>query len=322
MRILFLGSSEFAIPTFDSIMNDGHDIVVVVTQPDRARGRGRRTTPTPVKAAAQEAGIPVLSPESVNAPDVVDRIKEFNADLAYVAAFGQMIGRKVREICPAGIINLHPSLLPAYRGAAPIQWAVINGDRETGVTVMRLVKEMDAGPMLVQRRTAIAPDETAHELHDRLARIGCDAVREAIKAIEADPNLPGEPQDPAKVTFAPKLNKEDGHIKLDEPVEKLARRVCGLWSWPGAMCRFRSADGSRDEVVTLARAVPYEGKAVPAASPDDVGRVTDMMAVQGVDRELTILEIKPAGGKLMEWRAFVNGRHIQPGDRFLPIEPD
>lgn len=320
MRVLFFGSGEFAIPTFDSIAFDGHEIVAAVTQPDRARGRGKEPKPTPLKQAALDSGVEVISPENVNAPEVVARLKSFRADLGYVAAFGQKIGEELLTAFPAGMINLHASLLPAYRGAAPIQWAVINGDEFTGVTVFRLVEKMDAGPILMQRRTGIGQDETSDELHDRLARIGCDAVRESLKLLEADPKLPGEPQDASKATLAPKLRKSDGCIRFDMPVAKLASRICGLWSWPGAMCRFVSSDGKRDEIVTLARAVPYEGRTSPAATADDVGVVTPMMSVQTVDSELSILEIKPASGKLMTWQDYVNGRHVQPGDLFLPIE--
>lgn len=319
MRILFFGSSDFAIPTFASILNDGHQVLTALTQPDRPRGRGKHSTPTPVKAFAVEKGIPVITPEDVNVPDVVAHLKSVNADLGYVASFGQKIGPELLEAFPAGMVNLHASLLPAWRGAAPIQWSIINGDRETGVTVFRLVEKMDAGSVLVQRRTVINDDETAEELHDRLARIGCDAVRATLNILQEDPAAPGTPQDPDKVSRARKLKKADGCVTFDESVAKAAKRVCGLWSWPGAACRFVSTDGSRDEQVILARAVPYEGKPRPAASPDDLGRITDMMSVQCVDGELAVLQIKPAGGKLMDWRAFVNGRHVRAGDRFAPI---
>jgi methionyl-tRNA formyltransferase len=320
MRILFFGSGDFAVPTFDSIAHDGHEIVAAVTQPDRPRGRGKAPLPTPLKVVALEAGVPVISPENVNAPEVVSRLVSFEADLAYFAAFGQKIGRQLLEAFPVGIVNLHASLLPALRGAAPIQWSVINGDAETGVTLFRLVKRMDAGPIIIQRRTAIGTDETASELHDRLARIGCDAVREGLKLLEADPTLPGEPQDASRVTLAPKLSKADGRIRFDMPAKQLANRVNGLWSWPGATCRFKSADAKRDEIVTLARAVPYEGQICPAASPDDFGRITEVMAVQTPDREMTLVEIKPAGGRLMPWRDYVNGRRVKPGDRLCPVE--
>ena len=320
MRILFFGSGEFAIPTFDSLTNDGHEIVTVVTQPDKARGRGKTPKPTPLKAVALEAGAPVIDPPNVNEPEIVQHLKALGADLGYVAAFGQKVGPDLLTAFPAGMINLHGSLLPTLRGAAPIQWAVINGDAETGVTVFRLVEKMDAGPILMQRRTAIGTDETANELHDRLARIGCDAVRETIRLLEADPLSPGAPQDEQSVSLARKLKKSDGHIRFDRPVEKLSRRICGLWSWPGASCRFTSADGRRDEVVTLARAVPYEGTSSPAKTTADCGRITEVMGVQAIDGEFFILEIKPAGGKLLSWQDFVNGRHVRPGDRFLPIE--
>ncbi len=320
MRILFFGAGEFALPTFDAIRDDGHEILCAITQPDRPRGRGGAPSPTCVKSAAMAAGIPVISPANVNAPDIVAHLASLQADIGYVAAFGQKIGRELLDALPAGMVNLHASLLPALRGAAPIQWAVINGLIETGVTVFRLVEKMDAGPILIQRRTAIGDDETADELHDRLARIGCDAVRETLKLLEADPKAPGTPQDRARATLAPKLKKSDGRIRFDQPALALASRIRGLWSWPGGVCRFVSADGRRDEIVTLARAIPYEGRTAPARSHDDVGRITEIMSVQTLDSELAVLEIKPAGGRLMTWQDYVNGRHVKAADRFVSIE--
>lgn len=322
MRIIVFGSGEFAIPTFDMIVHEGHEVPAVVTQPDRARGRGKEPRPTPLKAAAMEAGIPVLSPENVNAPEIVAQLRAMNADLGYVAAFGQKLGAELLGLFPAGMVNLHGSVLPAYRGASPIQRAVMNGDEFSGVTVFRIVEKMDAGPMLIQRRTAIGADETSDELHDRLARIGCDAVRETIKLLAENPKHAGDPQDESKVTLAPKLKKSDGRITFDLPVQQLSSRICGLWSWPGAFCRFVSQDGKRDEMVTIARAVPYEGKSSPARSADQLGKVTDVMSVQAGDGEMMILEIKPAGSRLMSWQDYVNGRRVQPGDRFLPAETE
>ncbi|RIK66306.1 MAG: methionyl-tRNA formyltransferase [Planctomycetota bacterium] len=321
MRILFLGSGEFAIPTLRSITHDGHEVVAVISQPDKPRGRGKGVTPTPVKNEAMELGLPVLTPENVNAPEVVGRIRSLGAELAYVAAFGQKIGAELLGAFPAGIVNLHGSLLPAYRGAAPIQRAVMNGEEETGVTVFRLVEKMDAGPVLVRRRTGIGPDETADELHDRLSRIGCDAVRATLEILQKDPDIPGEEQDHARATMAPKLTKAEGRIHFNMPARKLAAIIRGLWSWPGANCRFQSADGRRDEIVTLARAVAYTIRTRPAESPDEVGRINDMMRVQAADADLEILQIKPAGGRLMDWQDYVNGRHVAEGDRFVPIEP-
>jgi methionyl-tRNA formyltransferase len=252
------------------------------------------------------------------------RLKSLSADLAYVAAFGQKIGRELLGAFPVGIINLHASLLPALRGAAPINWAIINGDDMTGVTVFRLVEKMDAGPVLMQRRTEIGDTETADELHDRLARIGCDAVRATLELLAAQPETPGTPQDAAKATIAPKLSKRDGHIRFDQTAATIADRICGLWGWPGASCRYVSADrrsaatgGRRDEIVTLARARRHEGDGAVSGEP---GRLTDILTVQTAAGELEILEIKPAGGRLMAWQDFVNGRHVAPGDSFISIE--
>lgn len=320
MRVLFLGTGEFAIPTLRSIANDGNEVVSVVSQPDKPRGRGKDVTPTPVKGEALELGLPVITPENVNAPEVVAHLKSLKADLAYVAAFGQKIGAELLSAFPVGIVNLHGSLLPAYRGAAPIQRAVMNDDEETGVTVFRLVEKMDAGPILIRRRTGIGPDETADELHERLARIGCDAVRATLDVLEKDPKTPGEEQDASKATMAPKLTKAEGRIRFDMPAAKLAAHIRGMWSWPGATCRFCSADGRRDETVTIARAVAYTIRTRPAVGPDEPGRVNDMMRVQVADADLEILQIKPAGGRLMEWPDFVNGRHVAEGDRFVPID--
>jgi len=317
MRIVFFGSSEFALPTFDSIRKDGHEIVLVVTQPDKVRGRGKETSPTIIKQAAVEASLPVITPVNVNDPQVVWQIRAAGADLAYVAAFGQKIGSELLSTFPVGIVNLHASLLPRWRGAAPIQWAVMSGDHETGVTIFRLVEKMDAGAVLMQRRTSIGDLETADELHDRLARIGCDALRATLELLRNQPRSPGAAQDESLVTLAPKLKKSDGHIDFNMPAEPLAHRICGLWSWPGAVCRFVSADGRRDEQVTIARARPYEAAGSQSGAP---GQLTDVLSVQTGQGDLEILQIKPANGSLMDWRDFVNGRHVMPGDRFAAIE--
>jgi len=321
MRIVFFGSGAFAVPTLESITFDGHEVPLVVSQPDRPAGRGRQAQPTPLKEAALAEGLNVITPQNVNAPEIVEQIRSCNADLGYVAAFGQKIGPELLfETFPAGMINLHGSLLPALRGAAPIQWSVINGDAEAGVTVFRLVEKMDAGALLMQRRTAIGEDETSADLHDRLARIGCDAVRETIKLLEADPKTPGEEQDLSLVTMARKLCKQDGHIHFDMPAKALASRINGLWSWPGARCEFQSADGARRVEVTLARVRPYEGQNATVDDDARLGTITDMMAIQARDGAVMPLEIKPAGKKLMSWQEFVNGRHVQAGDRFVPLE--
>lgn len=319
MRILFIGSGEFGVPTFRSLQSDRHEIVAAVSQPDRAAGRGKAIQPTPLRQFAESVGVRVLTPADVNATDVVAELRGLRVDLAYVVAFGQKIGPEILAMFPAGIINLHGSLLPAYRGAAPVQRAVLNGELESGVTIFRLVEKMDAGPILAQRRTAIAPEETADDLHDRLARIGCDCLRAAIDRLIANPADPGEEQDASRATMAPKLKKSDGWADFTLPVASAAARINGLWSWPGAAARFVSADGKRNEVVALARVRPAQ--ADPARTNTSPGALTDVLHVGCAAGELELLEIKPASGKLMDWRSFVNGRHVRPGDRFEPIEP-
>ncbi len=318
MRILFLGSGEFGVPTFRSLKSDGHEIVAVVSQPDRPAGRGKSLQATPLKAYALTAGARVLTPGDVNSPDVLAELRGMRVDLAYVVAFGQKIGAELLTMFPAGIINLHGSLLPAYRGAAPVQRAVLNGELESGVTIFRLVEKMDAGPILAQRRTAIAPEETADDLHDRLARIGCDCLQAALHRLIANPDDPGEEQDASRATPAPKLKKSDGWADFSLPAASAAARINGLWSWPGAAARFVAADGKRSELVALARVRPAEAAGRPQSA---AGHVTDVLHVGCAAGELELLELKPASGKLMDWRSFVNGRHVKPGDRFERVEP-
>ncbi len=321
MRIAFFGSGDFAIPTFQSLCADGHEVAAVVSQPDRPAGRGKAPSATPLRVFAESLGHRVRTDENVNAPDVIAALRSVEADLGYVAAFGQKLGPDLLALFPLGVVNLHGSLLPAYRGAAPVQWAMIRGERETGVSVFRMVEAMDAGPVLARRRTLIRDDETADELTDRLARIGCDCLREALNRLSRDPSDPGEPQDPAQVTRAPKLRKSDGSVGFDEPAERVARRINGLWSWPAAACEFQSADGKRRETVLLARAVPLP----ESSASDPPGVVTaDLTLAAGRHGRIAeasrgaveIREIRPAGARLMTWRDFVNGRRVRPGDRF------
>jgi methionyl-tRNA formyltransferase len=321
MRIVMFASGEFAIPTLLSLtdpQHDKHEVVAVVTQPDRPSGRGQSAKPTPVKAAALELGLDVIATEDVNAPEIVERLQACGADLGLAIAFGQKIGKGVRELFRHECVNLHASLLPKYRGAAPFQWALINGEERTGVTVFRLVDRMDAGPVYVHRWTLIKPDETASQLHDRLSRIGVDAVTATLDILANDANFVPAEQDESQATRAPKLKKEDGYLRFDRPAAELARRVCGLWDWPGAKCRFHSAKTGRSERVTLALA--RIGDAGTAA--EEPGTVDIRRYVATGKGYLEILEIKPDGARLMAFHDFVNGRHVEPGDRFTTITGD
>ncbi len=314
MRMLFFGSGAFAVPTLRNVQQN-HDVAAVITQPDRPSGRGRKLTPTPVKERALQLGLEVITVEQVNDESMVRRLLDFGADVGVVLAFGQKIGAPIRDAIPGGCINAHASLLPKYRGAAPFQWTIINGEEKTGVTVFKLVQRMDAGPILTTRWTSPKPEETACELHDRLAAIAVDAITGALELYANDPNPPGEPQDDAEATPAPKLRKEDGFIDFAKPAAELAHFVCGMWDWPGARCRFSSSDSTRGEDVVLARARLAEGQTVALAP----GQLDSRLLLATGDGMLELLEIKPAGGKLMTWPDFANGRHVKAGDRFSRV---
>ena len=316
MKLLVLASGEFAIPTLRSIRSRGlHTIACVVTQPDRAAGRGRHAVPTPVKVWALETGLEVVEAPDVNDASMVDRFRGLKADLGVVIAFGQKVGAALIDAFPLGCINLHASLLPKFRGAAPYQWAILTGERETGVTVFRLTARMDGGPILTRRSTAIRPDETADELHDRLARIGPDAVNAALELFIDGVAPAGSPQPDEGASRAPKLSKRDGRLDFTAPGGQTVRRILGLWSWPGAVCLFASADGKRRERVTIARARTPAG----AGAPRSPGVIDERLYVSAADGWIELLEIKPESGRLMTWQEFVNGRHVRAGDRFESI---
>jgi methionyl-tRNA formyltransferase len=318
VRIVLFAAGDFAIPTMRSLADPakpGHEIACVVTQPDRGSGRGRKSQPTPVRTMAEKLGLPVIPCENVNTPEMVERFSAQHADLGVVIAFGQKIGAEARRQFRWECVNLHASLLPKYRGAAPFQWTLINGDEEAGVTVFRLVDRMDAGPIFLTRRTRVNTEERACELHDRLAMIGVDAVRATLDLLEQQPTYEPTPQDESQVSKAPKLSKEDGHIHFDQAAEAIANRVRGLWDWPGAKCRYVSSSSdaaARAEAVTIALA--RVGDASPAAEPPGTADYRRFVAT--ADGYLEILEIKPDGARLMTFQDFVNGRHVSAGDRF------
>jgi methionyl-tRNA formyltransferase len=313
MRVVFFGSGHFALPTLRWLIESPHDPVMVVTQPARASGRGRRTTRTPVQALAEDSGLPVIACEDVNDPTFVEQIARLEARLGLVIAFGQKIGEASRSALSAGCVNLHASLLPKYRGAAPINWAIVRGEEKSGVTVFKLVDRMDAGPILLCRWTYIKPEETAGELHDRLAGIGVDAVQATFELFESGDPPPGEPQDDALATPARKLTKNDGFIDFDQPAERVAGHINGMTPWPGASARFAADDG-RFESVAITRARKAESGEAEDLEP---GEIDERRYVATASGFLEILEIKPSSGRLMTWAEYVNGRHVVPGDMFV-----
>lgn len=312
MRLVFLGSGVFANPTLRWLGQSEHEVPLVVTQPARGSGRGRKVTRTPVRAMAEELGLEVLEAEDVNAPEVVAKLRSVEARLGLVIAFGQKLGSEVLAATPCGCINLHASLLPKYRGAAPINWAVVHGEERSGCTVFRINDRMDAGAILASRWTMLKPEETAGELHDRLAGVGVDAVQAALQLYEGDSVPEGTPQNDAEATRAPKLKKSDGVIRFDRPAQHVAGHICGMTPWPGATTQFRSSD-DRWENVTITCARQAEDASKPSIPP---GTFDARLYVAAEDGFVEILQLKPSSGREMTWPEYVNGRHVTKGDKF------
>jgi methionyl-tRNA formyltransferase len=238
MRLIFLGTPAFAVPTLERIVEAGHQVLTVVTQPDRPSGRGQHAAAPPVKEAALRLGLPVYQPERVRRPEAVEHLRSLPADAMIVVGYGQIIPQNVIDLAVRGIINVHASLLPKYRGAGPIQWAIINGERRTGVTTMRIDAGLDTGDMLLKAETEIGPEENAVELGARLAVMGADLLVKTLEGLERG-TITAEKQDPAQATYAPLLKKEDGLIDWSLPAEDIHNRVRGLQPWPGASTSFR-----------------------------------------------------------------------------------
>ncbi len=315
MRIIFLGTPEFSVPSLKALHEAGHEIVLVLTRPDARRGRGRRLILSAVKVAALEMGLGVYQPASVNRPDAVQRLRAAEPELGVVVAYGEMLSADLLTVPPAGFLNLHASLLPRYRGAAPVNWALIRGETQSGVSIVRMTPGLDAGPILAQCSTAIQADETAGELHNRLSELGAAVLADVVGSVSRGEVIPEQPQDPRAVSKAPKLTKKDGRVNWRLPASELRNLVRGLTPWPGAACRFTGQDRS-EEVILLEVAVRPEGEARlepgMVLSADDRGGIV----VQAGQGAVEILRLKPASGRAMSGAEYVRGRRVRPGDRF------
>lgn len=316
MKIVYLGSGEFGIECLNVLADSSHNLAFIVTQRPQPAGRGRKPRPTPVAGWAKSHSIPFLETENVNTPAIIEQIAALQPDLLVVIAFGQKIGNELINLPPKGAINVHASLLPKYRGAAPVNWAIINGERETGISIITLAEKMDAGDILAQAKTEMLPDETAGQLHDRLAGMAANLLIKTLKQI-ADGTTVYTEQDHSGATQAPKLKKSDGFLDFAEPAERLERKIRGLWPWPGASAIYVSKKTGRRErvIIAVARVVDYSNPSgVSAGTLDD-----NLNVVCGRDT-LKITKIKPAGGHLLDFKDFVNGRATRSGDLFVKID--
>jgi methionyl-tRNA formyltransferase len=283
-------------------------VVAVVSQPDRPRGRGRRLATSPVAALAVEHDVPLLRPEKVGAPEVAHALAREAPDLGVVVAFGQFLPRHIRELPSRGyLVNAHASLLPRHRGAAPIAWAILSGDEETGISVMRVEREMDAGPVALVHRTPIGADETAGELEARLAALAADALAAALDEIAADRAV-FRPQDPARATFAPKLGREDARLDLARPAAELVRRVRAMAPRPGAFV----SRGGEPLRILAARAEP-----APATDPPGTVRLASDATPRIATGEgwLVPMALQRPGGRVLAAADFQRGRGLAEGER-------
>jgi methionyl-tRNA formyltransferase len=309
LRIAFFGTPEFAVPTLERLLQSHHPVVGVITQPDRPRGRGQKVTDAPVKALAVARGVPVFQPPRLRDPDVEATLHSWQPDLAVVAAYGKLIPDRLLAVPRLGTINVHASLLPKYRGAAPVHRAVMAGDSETGVTIMRVIRELDAGAMFATATRVIGADETSVEVERALARLGAGLLLQVVDAL-AEGTAVEEPQDEAQATYAPKITKEEGLIDWGRPAQAIHDMVRGLYPWPHA---YTFLAGSR-VIVLRTRVEP------PAGYPQAPGTVfhvsRDAMHVMAGDsRAVAIEEIQPEGRRPMHVREFLAGHAVASGAR-------
>jgi len=307
MRIVFLGSGAFAIPSFEALIDAGHDVAAAVTQPDREKGRGRVLAPPPLKPVAEARGVAVHQPRRIREPAAQETLRALAPDVQVVVAYGQILPRSVIDIPRHGTVNVHGSLLPRYRGAAPVQWAIVNGERETGVTTMLIDEGLDTGPTLLSRSTPIGAEETAAELEPRLAAIGAEILVETLAEIAAGTLTPA-PQDHARATLAPIIKKEDGRLDWTMPAEALARRVRGFHPWPGTFTTWRG------QPLKILRARAEAGGAL---APGELEADRDGLLVGcGQGTRLRLLEVQPESRRPMTAAAFAAGLRLGPGARF------
>lgn len=307
MKIVYMGTPEFAVGPLEALMAAGHTVTAVVTQPDKPKGRSGRLQETPVKACAMRHNIPVFQPVKVKTPEAVEILRGFEADVFVVFAFGQILSREILDMPKYGCLNIHASLLPAYRGAAPIQRVILNGEKETGVTIMQMDTGIDTGDMLLKEVVAIEPQENDETLQDKLAAAGCRLIVEALEKLEKG-ELVGEKQDDAKSCYAKMLTKSMGLIEWQEPAEVIDRKVRGLYSWPGAYTYWQG------KLLKIQKAAVLDEDTDSEAGT--VSRVTkDAVVVNTGKGKLILQEVQLEGKKRMAVKDFLLGYKVRKGDK-------
>jgi len=313
MRIVFFGTSEFAVESLRQLIASRHEVVALVTQPDRKKGRSLKISPPATKVLAATKDMPVYQPDNASSSESVSYLKKLNADLFVVVAFGQILKKEVLEIPKIFAVNLHGSILPRYRGAAPTNWAIINGDKVSGITIIRMNERLDEGDIILKREYAIDPEDTNITLSEKLADMGAKALIEVMDTIEdKDGKIDFTRQDDAKATYAPKLKKESGEIRWNEPALAIDRKVKGLIPWPGAYTRYE-----RKVLKILASEVSTE----PAVGNIAPGEVIDIVRNKGIvvttgNANIVIKYLQLEGKKVLDADSFLRGHRISIGYHF------
>lgn len=322
MRIVMFGTGPFAVPSFQSLIDSQHDVVALITRPIVDGGKRRKTAENPTRDVAAAINLPIFDPSNVNTAESVEHLRQLSADLFVVCDYGQILSKECLGSARLGGINLHGSLLPKYRGAAPIHWAIYNGDDVTGITIIHMTAKLDGGPCLVKRETPIGQEETTETIEPRLAELGVGAVHEAIEMLEGwdGESTLGELQDPAAATKAPRLKKADGQIDWSRSSADIVNQIRAFQPWPGSFTNWHAA--KRKQPV---RIIVHQAKAIaqtdlpPESASIENGRVAfvdkDSLVVRTGDGGLELLAIQPAGKKLMPIVDFLRGNQPQINDR-------
>lgn len=310
MRIIFMGTPDFSVGTLEALVAAGHEVCLAVTQPDKPKGRGKEMQFTPVKEAAIRHGIPVYQPKRVREPECVEELRKYQADVMVVIAFGQILPKEILDMTPYGCINVHASLLPKYRGAAPIQWSIICGEEVTGVTTMQMDEGLDTGDMLLKTEVAITTEETGESLHDKLAEAGAALCVKTLAELEAG-NLTPEKQGETPTIYAKMLDKQLGNIDWAKPAIEIERLIRGLNSWPSAYTYWE------DKVMKIWKAKAVSEIVEETAAATEPGCITrvekDGFYIQTGEGELKVEELQIPGKKRMDTGAFLRGYHLEPG---------
>lgn len=306
LRVLFMGTPDFAVPSLQ-MLAENHEVIASFTQPDRPKGRGKKLQPPPVKTVSQDLGIPVYQPSSLKEKDVLEQIQSMSPQAIIVVAYGHILPEKILQLPPSGCINVHASLLPKYRGAAPIHWAVINGEQETGISTMVMDKGLDTGDILLQKKIRISMEDTAGKIHDSLALLGAQAIIETLEKLQAGKITPRK-QDEQSATYAKMIDKEVEKIDWSSPAENVFNQVRGLNPWPGA---YTTLKGERLKV--------WKTETIEKYTISVPGKILDLLPGKGIivgtpKGTLIITELQPPGRKKMSAGAFLTGYNLEKGD--------